>query len=205
MFRENKFATILFILLFGGLICVLAYTPFYLKEYKENLNKEHQAEKIKEQQEKENNLNIEKEKNDSNDKTDNQKEEKTDDNNMKEQEKEPINLSLTIEVNGKKYIAKLEDNDTTRAFLKKLPLEVTMNELNGNEKYYKFDDKLPSNPVQVNKINKGDLMLYEDNTIVLFYDTFDTIYKYTKIGNIEENGMLMTNLGKKEIKVKFSQ
>lgn len=204
MFKENKFATILFILLFGGLICVLAYTPFYLKEYKENLNREHQEEKLKEQQEKENNLKIEKDKDDTNAKTD-KKEDKKEENDMEEPEKEPINLNLTIEVNGKKYIAKLEDNDTTRAFLKKLPLEVTMNELNGNEKYYRFDDKLPSNPTQVNKINKGDLMLYEDNTIVLFYDTFDTIYKYTKIGNIEENGMLMTNLGKKEIKVKFSQ
>lgn len=204
MFKENKFATILFILLFGGLICVLAYTPFYLKEYKENLNREHQEEKLKEQQEKENNLKIEKDKDDTNAKTD-KTEDKKEENDMEEPEKEPINLNLTIEVNGKKYIAKLEDNDTTRAFLKKLPLEVTMNELNGNEKYYRFDDKLPSNPTQVNKINKGDLMLYEDNTIVLFYDTFDTIYKYTKIGNIEENGMLMTNLGKKEIKVKFSQ
>ncbi|HAB67424.1 MAG TPA: hypothetical protein DCE23_08665 [Firmicutes bacterium] len=200
MFKENKFTTILFILLFTILIGVLAYTPFYLKEYKETLNKQHQDEKVKEQEEKEKNSIIE-----NTPKVEEDTSKKEDKIEEKAEEKEPINLSLNIEVNGKTYIAKLEDNDTTRALIKKLPLELTMNELNGNEKYYRFDTSLPSNPININKINKGDIMLYEDNTLVIFYDSFDTIYKYTKIGTIEENGMLKTNLGKKEIKVKFSQ
>lgn len=199
MFKENKFTTILFILLFTILIGVLAYTPFYLKEYKENLNKQHQEEKVKEQEEKEKNSIIETTPKEETPKVEEKKEED------KVEEKEPINLSLNVEVNGKTYIAKLVDNETTIALIKKLPLEVTMNELNGNEKYYRFDTSLPSNPISINKINKGDIMLYEDNTLVIFYDTFDTIYKYTKIGTIEENGMLKTNLGKKEIKVKFNQ
>lgn len=208
MFKENPIATVLFILVIIGLIAVLAYTPFYLKGYKEDLNRQHELEKKQEQKEIEQNNQAELEKAEESDKEkDNDKEKEDEDEVNKEDEtsKEPINLELIIEVNKTKYKAKLEDNETTRAFLKKLPLEITMNELNGNEKYYRFDKSLPSNPTSVEKINKGDLMLYEDDTLVLFYDTFDTIYKYTKIGNISDNAKLMTNLGKDKVTVKFSQ
>ncbi len=210
MFKENPIATVLFILVIIGLIAVLAYTPFYLKGYKEDLNRQHELEKEQEQKEIEKNNQEELEKADDNepDKDDDENKAKEDEdkvNKEDENSKEPINLELIIEVNKTKYKAKLEDNETTRAFLKKLPLEITMNELNGNEKYYRFDNSLPSNPTSVDKINKGDLMLYEDDTLVLFYDTFDTPYKYTKIGNISDNAKLMTNLGKDKVTVKFSQ
>lgn len=210
MFKENKLATILFIVIFTCLFGLLIYTPFYLKEYKQNQHK--YSEKSSDNQE-ETTPNIEpKESTNQNppvEEKDEQKNAEEDESKEsdKKEELEKINLNLTIEVNGQKYPATLEDNPTSRAFIKKLPLELKMSELNGNEKYYKFSEVFPSNPTAVKNINKGDLMLYGEDTIVLFYDTFETPYEYTKIANIsdEDNGMLKTNLGKKEAKVKFYQ
>lgn len=46
----------------------------------------------------------------------------------------PMKNSVTIQVNGKNFSATLEDNPTARAFIERFPLEVDMQELNGNEK-----------------------------------------------------------------------
>ena len=43
--------------------------------------------------------------------------------------------NINIEINGVTYTASLEDNETSRELLNRLPLTITMNELNGNEKY----------------------------------------------------------------------
>lgn len=60
-----------------------------------------------------------------------------------------------------------------------------MSELNGNEKYYYFEETLPSNATQIGTIQTGDIMLYGSDCLVLFYDTFSTSYRYTRIGKID--------------------
>lgn len=92
---------------------------------------------------------------------------------------------INLNINGNDFTVTLEDNETSRKLVNRLPLSITMNELNGNEKYYYFDDALPSNSKRVGKINTGDVMLYGDNCLVIFYDTFTTSYSYTKIGTID--------------------
>ena len=47
-----------------------------------------------------------------------------------------VKNSVTIQINGKNFSATLEDNPTARACAERLPLEVDMTELNGNEKYF---------------------------------------------------------------------
>lgn len=84
----------------------------------------------------------------------------------------------------------LEDNQTVEALLEMLPLEFEANDLNGNEKYYYLDDELPSDAVRVNTIQKGDIMLFGDDCLVIFYESFDTSYTYTKIGHIDDESLL---------------
>ena len=93
--------------------------------------------------------------------------------------------SLKIVIDNKEYSINLENNDTVKEFINMLPLNVTMNELNGNEKYVYLDKKLSSNPSNPKYINKGDVMLYGDNCLVIFYKSFNTSYNYTKIGHID--------------------
>ena len=92
---------------------------------------------------------------------------------------------VKIKINDDEYELKLSNNETAKEFLKLLPLNIDMQELNGNEKYYYLNDTLPSNPQKMGKIEKGDVMLYGDDCIVIFYKTFNTAYSYTKIGYID--------------------
>ncbi len=115
-----------------------------------------------------------------------------------------MQFKINININGTNYTATLEDNNTTREFIKRLPLTITMTELNGNEKYYYFNDSFPSSPARIGKINSGDLMLYGDNCFVLFYESFNTSYSYTRIGKIDNPSSLKSAVGKGNIKISLS-
>ena len=109
--------------------------------------------------------------------------------------------SVKAIINGKEYKIDLEDNETANSFANLLPQELNMRELNGNEKYIYLDTKLPTNSSNPKRINVGDVMLYGDNCLVIFYKSFDTSYSYTKIGHIDN----LPNLGNDSISVKFEK
>ena len=121
-------------------------------------------------------------------------------NNVVDNQNEVIN-SVKILINDKEYIINLEDNETTKSLINLLPLELNMNELNGNEKYVYLDNNLPTNSSNPNHINTGDVMLYGNNCLVIFYKSFDTSYSYTKIGHIDN----LPDLGNNDIKVKIER
>ena len=108
---------------------------------------------------------------------------------------------VIININNKDYELNLENNKTVNEFVNILPIEFTMNELNGNEKYIYLNTTLPSNSSKQKRINAGDVMLYGDNCLVIFYKSFDTSYSYTKIGHIDN----LPNLGNDSISVKFEK
>ena len=103
-------------------------------------------------------------------------------------------------INGEKLEIKLEDNSTVSALLKELPLEVSMSDLNSNEKYVYLDNSLPTNTYSPKHIEAGDVMLFGDNCLVVFYKSFDTSYSYTKIGHIDN----LPSLGDGSMSVAFS-
>ena len=75
--------------------------------------------------------------------------------------------------------------------MKYLPMTITMDELHGNEKYYYMNQKLPTNAQSVDFIEAGDLMLFGDNCLVLFYKSFQTSYTYTRLGHVDDvNGFI---------------
>ena len=88
-------------------------------------------------------------------------------------------------IKDKEYIITLEDNETVNSLMAMLPQEYTMEELNGNELYVFLDDTLPTDAYNPKVINKGDVMLYGNNSLVIFYDSLETTYNYTKIGHID--------------------
>lgn len=110
---------------------------------------------------------------------------------------------MELMVNGKSFHAVLEDNDTVTALKKLLPLTFDMSDLNGNEKYYYLDTALPFAPEKVGHINEGDIMLYGDSCIVVFYKSLDTSYSYTKIGHMENTSRLADTLGTGGVSVTF--
>lgn len=112
-------------------------------------------------------------------------------------------MRLNIKVGDKNFTATLESNNTTKSLLEKLPLTISMSELHGNEKYYYFNESLPTNSERIGNINTGDLMLYGSDCLVLFYKSFSTSYSYTRLGHIDNPQGLADAVGNGNITVTF--
>ena len=110
---------------------------------------------------------------------------------------------MKVKVKNIEFKVQVENNDTVTAFEKMLPLKIEMQELNSNEKYCYLDKRLPSKPIQISNIHEGDVLLYGDNCVVIFYKSFSTAYAYTKIGTIKDSAELAAVLGKGSVAVEF--
>jgi hypothetical protein len=100
-------------------------------------------------------------------------------------------------------IGTLRDNPTAAAFKARLPLTISMKELNGNEKFYHLPESLPAKAANPGTIHAGDLMLYGADTVVLFYQTFDTPYTYTRLDQLDNPAGLAAALGAGSATVTF--
>ena len=107
--------------------------------------------------------------------------------------------NIKVIINDQSYDLKLEDNSTVEEFIGLLPQEFSMKELNGNEKYVYMDYSLTTDSYNPKHIEKGDVMLYGNNCLVIFYKSFETSYNYTKIGHIDN----LPDLGNENITIKF--
>lgn len=110
---------------------------------------------------------------------------------------------LNLQIGTTTFQTVLYDNKSARAFRKQLPMTISMDELNGNEKYYYLDGELPEDSQKVKEIRAGDLMLYGSDCLVLFYKDFKTTYAYTKLGYIENPDGLTAALGRGSKTVTF--
>lgn len=108
--------------------------------------------------------------------------------------------SMIMIINSNEYNIDLENNKTVKELKDLLPLKLNMQELNGNEKYAYLDKELTTNSYNPKKIKKGDIMLFGNNCLVLFYKDFETTYSYTKIGHINNLEDLDSNNIKIELK-----
>ncbi|WP_430612564.1 cyclophilin-like fold protein [Enterococcus sp. DIV0876] len=120
----------------------------------------------------------------------------------------PINSNSSemfkVEINGAIFNASFVDNPTANAFRRILPVSLLMTELNGNEKYGTLTDVIPNDHRPVDSIKNGDIMLFGDNTLVLFYKSFQTGYHYTKIGSIDDPSRLAEIAGHEQVLIRFS-
>lgn len=102
---------------------------------------------------------------------------------------------VTLDINGSAFTATLEDNATAHELIARMPLTLEMAELNGNEKYIYMDEGLPTDAEHPGEIHAGDIMLFGDDCLVLFYETFTTSYSYTRIGRIDDPDGLAEAVG----------
>ena len=112
---------------------------------------------------------------------------------------------MNIQIDNKTFTVIVENNKTVKELYQKLPITLTMSDLNNNEKYCYLDFTLPTDSKSVKNIKKGDVMLFGNSCLVIFYKSFTTSYSYTKIGYIENPADIETVLGKKDIKVVLTE
>lgn len=112
---------------------------------------------------------------------------------------------MILQIEKKTFSVQLEENETAGAFIELLPMAITMSELNGNEKYFYLTDSLPTNSKVPGRIEAGDVMLYGSKCLVIFYESFDTVYSYTPIGHINDPIGLKDALGSGSISVELKQ
>ena len=118
-------------------------------------------------------------------------------------ETEEALMTIEVVIGDQVFPATLLDNETTQAMLQWLPMTLDMSELNGNEKYHYFESGLPTDARRPNGIQAGDLMLFGDRCIVLFYKSFSTSYSYTPLGKLDDPTGLAEALGRGDMQVTF--
>ncbi|CAN5693592.1 hypothetical protein BH11PSE13_BH11PSE13_36080 [soil metagenome] len=111
---------------------------------------------------------------------------------------------MWMNAGGRRFAVTLADTDAARAFAARLPMTLDMTDLNDNEKKFDLPKSLPSNPSRPGTIRNGDLMLWGDNTVVVFYKTFDSAYSYTRLGRLDDPTSLAEALGRGGVQVQFS-
>jgi hypothetical protein len=114
-----------------------------------------------------------------------------------------VKTRMKITIGATVFTATLYNNPTATAFKAMLPLTINMSELNGNEKFYYFSGTLPANASVGGDIRSGDLMLYGNNCLVLFYEDLNSSYSYTRLGRIDNVNGLVKALGTGSITIKF--
>lgn len=112
---------------------------------------------------------------------------------------------IQMRIGSEVFTLSLFDSETGRAFRNLLPLTLSMDDVNGNEKYARLEQNLPSYAAVPATIRTGDLMLYSSDGVVLFYKTFSTSYSYTRIGTLRNPDGLEATLGRGTVEITFAE
>lgn len=110
-------------------------------------------------------------------------------------------MKFRITIGTTSFHATLSDNPAARAFAAKLPMSLKLKDLNGNEKFVNLPYQLPVHASIPETIQTGDLMLYNSNTLVIFYKSFQTSYAYTRLGKIANVEGLAEAVGNRDVTV----
>lgn len=110
-------------------------------------------------------------------------------------------MIIEMKIGQQRYDIALEDNPAVKALIKQLPMTLAMKELNGNEKFAELPTALTASHISPGTLHEGDVMLYGQKTLVLFYKTFQTSYRYTPIGKVTAPDALQDAVGHADVKI----
>lgn len=113
-------------------------------------------------------------------------------------------MKMKVQIRDYTFTATLEDNAAADAFsemMKQAPVVIQMSDYSGFEKVGLLGTSLPTDNRQTTT-HEGDIVLYNGNQIVIFYDS--NSWSYTRLGKIDDLTGWKEALGNGDITVTFS-
>ena len=111
---------------------------------------------------------------------------------------------MKITVNGHTLTATLEDNATTRAIAKRLPMTLPMMDLYGREMCYRFSEALPTDNARTRGYEVGEIVYYPPmHSFVIMYKQNGEHFQMQSIGRIDSGVEVFDGIG--DIDVKFEE
>lgn len=112
-------------------------------------------------------------------------------------------IKINLIVNNKTFTATLENNQTVQELIQNFPMTLNMSDLHSNEKYNYLNSRLTTNSSIPRMINAGDIKLYGNNCLVVFYDDFRNSYSYTNLGKVDNVDEFVAELGSGSVNITF--
>ncbi len=110
---------------------------------------------------------------------------------------------IKLGIGNTSFTATLANNPAASDFKALLPLSLRMSDLHGNEKFFHLPSRLRSDDTNPGIIQTGDLMLWNSNSVVLFFKTFTTSYGYTRLGRVDNPKGLSAAVGTGDVTITF--
>ena len=105
-------------------------------------------------------------------------------------------LKIKVTIGDKVLIAKLEDNLTSRAFVKMLPRTLPMLNLYGRELVYRFPDPLPTDRLRSDEYGIGDIVYWPPrHSFVILYKQTGERFSRQQVGHIDSDLSFLNGIG----------
>ncbi|AET68641.1 hypothetical protein Desor_3127 [Desulfosporosinus orientis DSM 765] len=113
---------------------------------------------------------------------------------------ETSEIKVRITVSGQELTAALDNNATTQALIKKLPLTLPMMDLYGREMCYRFTDELPANEVQTRNFQLGEIIYWPPrHSFVIMYKQDGEQFSMQHVGQIDSGVEIFNETGDAEV------
>lgn len=117
---------------------------------------------------------------------------------------QPQGAAMHIDINGKRFTLQPADTAAAAGLRQLLPLTLNMADHLQNEKHAELPRRLPAADKAAGRIEAGDVMLWQGQTIVVFYESFDSSYRYTRLGRIANPAGLKEAVGQGSVEMRFA-
>ena len=113
--------------------------------------------------------------------------------------------TMNIALNGQTFTATSADTPAADALQQQLPLTLALHDYNRDEKVGSLPQALPAADEAIGHIEAGDILLWQGDSIVIFYESFKTPYHYTRLGKITDPQGLKNALGSGNVQIRLSR
>lgn len=119
-------------------------------------------------------------------------------------EDQDILPTVSLSVGDKNFTVILHDNELAQVIIEEMPFTLIMDDYAAKEKTAELTFFLPSSDTtSPARINKGELYVWSEKSLVIFYTSFLNSYAYVPMGYIEDVKVLEEALGNGSVEVTF--